>query len=111
MATVVIGYVPDPNDPSRVGQLVLGTREADGTIRYAGTVSNFARTGEVDQGVTQVKGLKPLLERPGYLPADLNVIPVEPSMSARVGYQERDAQGQLKNATVKGLGKPDGTAP
>jgi hypothetical protein len=108
---VVIGYVPDPNDPNRVGQLVLGTRDADGTIRYAGTVSNFARTGEVDQGVTQVKGLTPLLEKPGYLPDGLNVIPVEPSMSARIAYQERDARGELKNATIRGFGKPDGTTP
>jgi hypothetical protein len=108
---VVIGYVPDPNDPSRVSQLVLGTRDADGTIRYAGTVGNFARTNDVDQGMTQVKGLRPLLEKPGYLPAELNVIPVEPSMTARVGYQERDAQGQMKNATVKGLGKPAATMP
>jgi hypothetical protein len=108
---VVIGYVPDPNDPNRVAQLVLGTRDEDGTIRYAGTVGNFARTGEVDQGVSQVKTLKPLLEKPGYLPADLNVIPVEPSMTARVGFQERDAQGQMKNATVKDLGKPAETMP
>jgi hypothetical protein len=108
---VVIGYVPDPNNPGRVSHLVLGTRETDGTIRYAGTVSNFARTGEVDQGVAQVKGLKPLLEKPAYLPDGMTIIPVEPSMTARVGYQELDAQGQLKNATVKELAKPDDKMP
>jgi hypothetical protein len=114
---VVIGYVPDPNDPGKVGQLVLGTRSPDGSIRYAGTVNNFARTGEVDQGLGQVKGLKPLLETPGYMPASLNAIPVEPSLVARVGYKERDAQGVLKSATVKGVGRsapdspPDGPTP
>ncbi|HET6574250.1 MAG TPA: hypothetical protein VFG68_11640 [Fimbriiglobus sp.] len=108
---VVIGYVPDPNDPNRVAELVLGTRDADGTIRYVGTVGNFARTGEVDQGVSRVKGLTPLLEKPGYLPDGLNVIPVEPSMTARVGYTERDAQGQMKGATLKGFSKPDAATP
>jgi hypothetical protein len=103
---VVIGYVPDPDDPGRVAQLVLGTRGEDGTIRYAGTVGNFARAGEVDQGLTQVRGLRPLLDRPGYLPADLTVIPVEPSMTARIGYKERDAQGLFKSATVKGVSAP-----
>src|SRR5262249_31342225 len=31
---VVIGYVPDPKDPSRIGQLVLGTRAEGGAITY-----------------------------------------------------------------------------
>jgi hypothetical protein len=108
---VVIGYVPDPNDPNQVSQIVLGYRDPDGTIRYAGTVDNFVRTGEVSQGVTQVKGLTPLLEKPGYLPDGLNVNPVQPTMAARIAYQERDSRGQLKNATIRGFGKPDGTPP
>ncbi len=108
---VVVGYVPDPNDPNRVAQLVLGSRGEDGTIRYVGAVGNFARTDDVNQGVAQVKGLKPLLERPGYLPAGLNVIPVEPAMTARIGYQERDAQGLLKNAAVKGIATSAGATP
>lgn len=113
---VVIGYVPDPNDPGKVGQLVLGTRAEDGSIRYAGTVANFAGGTDVDRGLSQVKSLKPLLQTPGYMPANLNAIPVEPSLVARVGFKERDAQGVLKSATVKGVGKeavepPGGSAP
>jgi hypothetical protein len=105
---VVIGYVPDPKDPKRISQLVLGTRDEDGTIRYAGTVSNFAAGEDVSGGLQRVQGARPLLQRPRYLPSGLNAIPVEPTVTARVGYEERDGQGVLKNVTVQGVTAPDG---
>jgi hypothetical protein len=105
---VVIGYVPDPKDPKRVSQLVLGTRDENGTIRYAGTVSNFATGDDVNSGLLRVQGMRPLVQRPDYLPSGLNAIPVEPTVTARVGYEERDGQGVLKNVTVQGVSTPDG---
>lgn len=104
---VVIGYIPDPKDPKRISQLVLGTRDENGTIRYAGTVSNFATGDEVNNGLLGIQGMRPLLQRPDYLPGGLNAIPVEPSVTARVGYEERDGQGMLKNMTVQGVNAPE----
>lgn len=105
---VVIGYVPDPKDPKRVSQLVLGTRDEDGTIHYAGTVSNFVTGDDVNSGLLRVQGMRPLLQRPSYLPGGLDAIPVEPTVTARVGYEERDGQGVLKNVTVQKVSAPDG---
>jgi hypothetical protein len=101
---VVIGYVADPKDPSRIDQLVLGTRGSDGSIRYAGTVSDFAKMPDVDKWLSQVKSQKPLLDAPSYLPGDLKAIPVEPSLSCKVGYAERTGQGVLKETVIKGVG-------
>jgi hypothetical protein len=100
---VVIGYVVDPQDPSRIDQLVLGIRSEDGTIRYAGTVSNFAKKPEVDKWLGQIKTLKPLLDTPGYLPGELNAVAVEPALSCKVGYTERTKEGLLKDTVVKGV--------
>jgi hypothetical protein len=101
---VVIGYVPDPADPSRIDQLVLGTRGQDGTIHYAGTVNQFAKTDKTAQWVEQVRGLKPLLDAPTYMPSGINAVPVDPSLPCEVGYAERSAQGVLKGTVVKGVG-------
>src|SRR5207248_5066544 len=101
---VVIGYVPDPSDPGRIDQLVLGTRGSDGNIRYAGTVSQFAKTDDVSKWVDQVKGLKPLLDTPTYMPSGITAVPVDPSLPCQVGYSEKSAQGVLKGTVVKGGG-------
>jgi hypothetical protein len=107
---VVIGYVMDPADPGRIDQLVLGTRGSDGTIRYAGTVNQFAKTDEVGRWAERVKGLKPLLDAPAYLPGTLHAVPVEPTLSCQISYAERTTQGVLKGTVVKGVGdaKPAG---
>jgi hypothetical protein len=103
---VVIGYVPNPDDPSQIDQLVLGTRSPDGTIRYAGTVSQFAKSEEVGQWVDRVKGLTPLLDTPAYMPGGVNAVPVDPSLQCKIGYSERTNQGVLKGTVVKAVGAP-----
>jgi hypothetical protein len=101
---VVIGYVPDPADPGRIEQLVLGTRGSDGNIRYAGTVNQFAKSDQVGQWVDQVKSLKPLLDTPTYMPSGITAVPVDPSLACQIGYSEKSAQGVLKGTVVKGVG-------
>ncbi len=103
---VVIGYVADPNDPDKIDRLVLGTRGEDGSIRYAGTVQNFSRDDDLDRSLRQVRALKPLTSAPDYLPGNLNAIPIEPKLVARVAYEERDADGRLKNPVVRGVSAP-----
>jgi hypothetical protein len=103
---VVIGYVPNPDDPSQIDQLVIGTRSPDGTIRYAGTVSQFAKSDEVGQWVERVKGLTPLLDTPTYMPGGVNAVPVDPSLQCKIGYSERTNQGVLKGTVVKSVGAP-----
>jgi hypothetical protein len=99
---VIIGYIPDPDNPGAIGQLVLGIREEDGTIRYAGTVSQFAQADDVGPVLEQVPKLKPLLDRPAYLPRDLKVVAVEPTVNCRVRYRERTGEGVLKDVVVTG---------
>ncbi len=105
---VVIGYVPDPNDPERIGQLVLGVRGEDGSIQYAGTVDAFAKVDGLEQWVAQVKQQPPLLEAPAYLPGNLKAIPIAPKLSCRIGYAERNKAGVLKDPIVKGITQPGG---
>jgi hypothetical protein len=108
---VVIGYVADDQDPGRISQLVLGTRGEDGAIRYAGTVSNFAKKDEVGNWLKQVKGLTPLLDTPAYLPGDLKAVAVEPTLKCQVGFTERTGQGLMKDTVLKGVsGPPAGEA-
>jgi serine/threonine protein kinase len=103
---VVIGYVPDPDDPNRISQVVIGMREEDGTVRYAGTVNDFAKTGETDGLLDQVRKAKKLPQAPAYLPGDVKAVPVEPGVACRVKYGERTSQGVLKNTILVGGSSP-----
>jgi hypothetical protein len=116
---VVIGYVPDPSDPDKIDQLILGTRDETGAIRFAGTVRLFARAEEVDRGLAQVKQARPLTTPPEYLPSDLGAIPLEPSLVCRVNFGARDAKGLFQNTVLQGVSRqpadpgmnPTGTVP
>lgn len=96
---VVIGYVPDPADPSKVGRLALGTRSADGTIRFAG----YADVDKTTDGLGQVAGLKRLVVTPDYV-TEQGIVPVEPTLTADVKFAERDAQGVLRNSLATAVG-------
>jgi hypothetical protein len=103
---VVIGYVPDPDDPNRISQVVVGMRDEDGTVRYAGTVRDFAKDGEVNGLLDQVRKAKKLPQAPSYLPGEVKAIPVEPGVTCRVKYGERTGQGVLKNTILVGAPNP-----
>src|SRR5207248_11627528 len=79
---VVIGYVPDPADPDKVSKVALGTRAADGTIRFAGYA-------DVDTAAdaSRVMGMRRLVVRPDYL-TDKRAVPVEPTLTGDIRYAE-----------------------
>jgi hypothetical protein len=100
---VVIGYVPDPNDPSKVSKLALGTRGPDGTIRFAGYADVDPNAG--DAGLGQLAGAKRLVVRPDYVP-DRGVVPLEPTLTADIKYGDRDGDGMYRNSLLTTLSKP-----
>jgi hypothetical protein len=99
------------DDPSRVEQLVLGVREEDGTVTYAGTVAHFAQVDEVDRGLGLVKGLAPLLDRPAVPAGRAERGPGRPRGAVPVRFTERDPKGVLKNPVVQGIGRPKADEP
>ena len=94
---VVIGYVPDTGDPSRVSKVALGIRGADGTIRFAGYA-------DVDKGADtgSLTGLKRLAVAPDYVP-DKGVVAVEPTLTADIRYADKDGQGVFRNSLLTGF--------
>lgn len=99
---VVVGYVPDPADPSRVSRVALGTREPNGTIRFAG-YADVDPTGG-DAGLGRLADAKKLVIRPDYVP-DKGVVPVEPTLTADIRYVERDTDGVFRNSLLKAVGE------
>jgi hypothetical protein len=107
---VVIGYVPDKNDPTRVSQVMLGTRGPDGTIRYAG-VAQVDKAFEQAGGVGRLKALPPPAATPGYA-LSKHVVPVEPKLLADIKYVEQDSRGIFKDTVVTGVeGEDRGNRP
>lgn len=97
---VVIGYVPAESDPSRVARLVLGTRDVDGGVHFAGYAevdpSIDARTHSRLQSLGRPAGT------PGYQ-LDAEVVPVEPNVYVDIRYSAMDGDGVFQNGLVTGL--------
>jgi hypothetical protein len=99
---VVIGYVPDQTDPSRIDVVMLGTREPDGTIRYAG-VAQLDRTAAEDDVVRQLRALPRPSATPGY-ELGRGVVPVEPTLTANIQFAGQNDRGILQDTVVTGVG-------
>ena len=95
---VVIGYVPDPADPNKIARVVLGNRDVDGGIHFAG-YAQLDQSVEGGGGLGRLRSLARPASTPGYT-LSRDVIPVEPKLLAGIRYTEMDGQGIFKDTVV-----------
>jgi hypothetical protein len=102
---VVIGYVPEPTNPDRVARVLLGTRNPDGTIRFAGhaQLDLSVKDGEA---LGRMRALSRPAAAPGY-PLGRDVIPVEPKLLADIRYAEVE-RGLFKDTVITGVAAEKG---
>jgi hypothetical protein len=104
-AAVVIGYVPDPTNPDRVAQVMLGVRSAGGGIRFAG-VARLDTSVKDGEALRQLRALGRPAATPGYhLTRD--VIPVEPKLLADIRYAELE-RGIFKDTVITAVAEAGG---
>jgi bifunctional non-homologous end joining protein LigD len=101
---VIGGWMPGEGGRSqRIGALLVGQREPDGTLRYAGRVG----TGFTDETLGDLaRRLRPLQRDDS--PFDKGRVPkgarfVEPRLRAEVEYRERTQAGILRAPSYKGM--------
>jgi bifunctional non-homologous end joining protein LigD len=102
---VIAGWLPgEGRRAERIGALLMGVHEADGTLRYAGRVG----TGFTERTLEMLaKRLAPLKRRD----APFDVAPklpreasfVEPSLVAEIEFREWTADGVMRAPSFKGL--------
>jgi hypothetical protein len=95
---VVIGYVPDAADPNKIARVVLGNRDVDGGIHFAG-YAQLDQSVEGGGGPGRLRSLARPAATPGYT-LSRDVIPVEPKLLAGIRYTEMDGQGIFKDTVV-----------
>jgi bifunctional non-homologous end joining protein LigD len=103
---VVGGWVPgDGRRRDRIGALLVGVHEDDGTLRHTGRVG----TGFTDSELDRLSKLLVPLERedspfaPGGPKIPRNAVFVEPRYVAEVEFREWTEGGQLRAPSYKGL--------
>jgi bifunctional non-homologous end joining protein LigD len=103
---VIGGWVPgDGRRRDRIGALLAGVREEDGTLRHVGRVG----TGFTEAELDRLSGLLAPLERedspfaPGGPKIPRGAIFVEPELVAEVEFREWTEGGQLRAPSYKGL--------
>ena len=97
----MIGYVPDPADPDKIARVVLGTRDVDGGIHFAG-YAQLDPSAEGDGGLGRLRSLARPAATPGYK-LNRDVVPVEPRLLADIRYTEMDGNGVFKDTVVLGV--------
>jgi bifunctional non-homologous end joining protein LigD len=101
---VIGGWMPgEGNRVERIGALLVGEREADGTLRYTGRVGTGFTAEMLDD---LARRLAPLRRKDspfakGRVPKGAQF--VEPRLTARVEYRERTRAGILRAPSFKGL--------
>ncbi len=101
---VIGGWMPgEGNRVERIGALLVGEREADGTLRYAGRVGTGFTAEMLDD---LARRLAPLRRKDspfakGRVPKGARF--VEPRLTAQVEYRERTQAGVLRAPSFKGL--------
>ncbi len=106
---VIGGWMPgEGNRVERIGALLVGEREGDGTLRYAGRVGTGFTAEMLDD---LARRLAPLRRKDspfakGRVPKGARF--VEPRLTAQVEYRERTQAGVLRAPSFKGL--PDDPA-
>jgi len=102
---IVIGYTDPKGRRSGIGALLLGVREEDGTLRYAGRVG----TGMNEQLLGSLKDTVERLGRPtspatrGVPRSAAGVHWVEPKLVVEVEFTEWTAEGLLRHPSFVGI--------
>jgi bifunctional non-homologous end joining protein LigD len=102
---VIGGFTwPDDSRPNGIGALLVGTRDGDGELQYAGKVGT-GYTGEVSAALRQRLDAMAQNKRPfaGSTGHDRHATWVRPELVCEVTYNEWPEGGSLRHASFKGL--------
>jgi bifunctional non-homologous end joining protein LigD len=102
---VIGGFTwPDDSRPNGIGALLVGTRDEDGELQYAGKVGT-GYTGEVSAALRQRLEAMAQKKRPFAGPTghDRHATWVRPELVCEVTYNEWPEGGSLRHASFKGL--------
>ncbi|MDB5913708.1 MAG: ATP-dependent ligase LigD phosphoesterase module / ATP-dependent ligase LigD polymerase [Ramlibacter sp.] len=102
---VIGGFTwPDDSRPNGIGALLVGTRDKEGKLQYAGKVGT-GYTGEVSASLRQRLDGMAQKQRPfaGSTGHDRHATWVRPELVCEVTYSEWPEGGSLRHASFKGL--------
>lgn len=102
---VIGGFTwPDDSRPNGIGALLVGFRDDEGVLQYAGKVGT-GFTGEVSAALRQRLEAMAVKQRPfaGSTGHDRHATWVRPELVAEVTYNEWPEGGSLRHASFKGL--------
>lgn len=99
---VIGGWIPEINNPQRIGSLQVGYYDNAGSLHYAGGVGTGFNNAMHQMLFARLKPLQtrgsPFMEK-----VPKRVIFTEPRLVAQVEYRRWPADGQLQQAAFKGL--------